>query len=125
MMTDKRTIVVMDDSSIVLDATRAVLEANGYAVRAASNLAELETALTAVRPDLLVLDVQMPEMFGDDVAQVLRHVRSLAVPIVLFSDIDEKALADRAREAGVDGCVTKRAGMPALLAKVAQLTSAT
>ncbi len=120
-----RTILLMDDSSIVLDTTKAVFEANGYAVRAASNLAELETALASAPPDLVVLDVQMPEMFGDDVAQVLRNVRSMNVPIVLFSDIDEKALAERASEAGVNGYVTKRDGVLALLTKVASLVERT
>ena len=121
----KGKILVMDDSQVVLRAMEAVLRAVGYDVKAAANLSELEAALDVARPDLFVLDVQMPEMFGDDVAQVLRHVRSMSVPIILFSDIDEKALAERGRDAGADAYVTKRAGLPALLARVEELTSRT
>ena len=111
-------VVVMDDSEVVLHALKAFLEANGYAVRAAANLTELETVLALGKPDLFVLDVQMPEMFGDDVAQVLRDVRNMKKPVILFSDIEESALAARGQEAGVAAYVTKRAGMGALLAKI-------
>ena len=123
-MTAARTVVLLDDSEIILGAARACLEARGYAVRTAANLGELERALAATRADLFVLDVQMPEMFGDDLAQVLREVRSLRVPIVLFSDIDEESLDRRGREAGVAACVPTRAGLPGLLARIDALLGA-
>jgi DNA-binding response OmpR family regulator len=111
----------MDDSEIVLSATEAILRDRGFDVKAASNLEQLEQAIQAGRPLLFVLDVQMPEMFGDDVAQVLREIRQMSVPIVLFSDIDERALAERGREAGVQACVPKRAGLGALIDNVERL----
>jgi DNA-binding response OmpR family regulator len=114
----QRTIFIFDDSAVILAAAKAYFEANGYLVHTAIDLRELEGALATTSPDLIVLDVQMPEIFGDDVAQVLRNVRDLKVPIVLFSDIDEADLARRGREAGV-ASVPKRAGLPALLAEVA------
>jgi len=113
-----KTIIVMDDSEVVLHAVKAYLQSKGYDVRAAANLAELETAIASGRPSLFVLDVQMPEMFGDDVAQVLREVRSMKVPVILFSDIDESALAARGRDAGAAAYVTKREGMGALVAQI-------
>jgi CheY-like chemotaxis protein len=117
----QRTIVLLDDSEIVLDAAKACLEGAGYAVRATTNLEQLEAALASGRPDLFVLDVQMPEMYGDHVAQVLRQMRNLTVPIILFSDIDEAALAERGREAGVEAWVAKREGLGALLSRVQTL----
>jgi CheY-like chemotaxis protein len=118
--TSKR-VVVMDDSPVVLLAVRACLDEAGYTTAAAANLAELEVAILDGPPDLFVLDVQMPEMYGDDVAQVLLHVRSLKVPMVLFSDIDDDLLAERGREAGVTAWVSKREGLEALLSKVESL----
>jgi DNA-binding response OmpR family regulator len=114
----RRTVFLLDDSKLVLDAAKETLEARGYDVRATANIAELEHELQTVRPDLFVLDVYMPEMFGDDVAQVLRDIRKLDVPIVLFSDVDEASLVERGREAGVQACVPKHAGLPALVAQV-------
>jgi CheY-like chemotaxis protein len=118
-----KSVLVMDDSEVVRMAVAAVLEDSGYDVRAVANLAELEAALAASAPDLVILDVQMPEMFGDDVAQVLRRVRNYDLPIVLFADIEDAALAQRGREAGADSWVTKRAGVVALLAKVEELVA--
>jgi DNA-binding response OmpR family regulator len=117
-MSAQKTILVMDDSVIVLETLKAVFEANGYTVRTAENLTELEAARAGGEPDLFVLDVQMPEAFGDDVAQVLRDVRSVKRPIFLFSSLEETVLAARAAEAQVDGWVSKSAGVLALLARV-------
>ena len=112
-----KTIVVMDDSAIVLDAVRMVLEAQGFAVRTAATLAELEARLGESAPDMFILDVQMPEMFGEDVAQVLRDVRDFRVPILLYSSVEESALAERARDAGVEH-LPKQAGTLALVERV-------
>jgi DNA-binding response OmpR family regulator len=100
---------------------RAVLEDAGYAVLTAANLTELEAARARSAPDLFVLDVQMPEAFGDDVGQILRNVRRVDVPILLFSALEEPALRDRATDAELDGYVSKSAGIAALLARVQEI----
>jgi DNA-binding response OmpR family regulator len=120
-MSQPKLVLVMDDSALVLETVRAVLEQGGYAVATAENLEQLETECARAKPDLFVLDVQMPEIFGDDVGQVLREVRKMNVPILLFSSLEESDLARRAREAALDGYVTKRAGMGALLQRVVSL----
>jgi DNA-binding response OmpR family regulator len=117
------TVLIMDDSEIVLETVRATLEAGGASVHSAMNLAEMETQLRTCRPDVVVLDVQMPEMFGDDLASVLRHVRSMSVPILLFSDMDEAALAKRVRDAAIEGYVAKKDGVGALLARISELST--
>jgi DNA-binding response OmpR family regulator len=119
-----KTILVMDDSALVLDAVGEALEANGFAVMKAANLADLERHCEGPAPDLFVLDVQMPEIFGDDVGQVLRGVRAMRVPIILFSNMPESVLADRARDASLDGYVSKTAGVDALVDRVASLIAA-
>jgi two-component system torCAD operon response regulator TorR len=118
-MTDaKKTILVMDDSHVVLDTLRAVFEGAGYDVATVANLDELESARKGVKPDLFILDVQMPEAFGDDVARVLREVKRVNAPILLFSGLSEDVLAARARDAALAGYVSKNAGLGALLARV-------
>jgi two-component system OmpR family response regulator len=108
----------MDDSMVILETLRAVLENAGYDVTTAANLRELEDVRALVTPDLFVLDVQMPEAYGDDVARVLREVRQVSVPILLFSSLDDEALATRAREAELDGFVSKNRGVGPLLERV-------
>lgn len=117
-MTAPKTIFVLDDSEIVLELVRTELTQAGYAVQATSDLAELERLRTTSKPDLVLLDVQMPELFGDDIGMVLRDVHKLACPIYLLSSLDPTDLEQRAAEAGLDGYISKRDGMAAVVRKV-------
>ncbi len=116
-MTRKR-ILIMDDSSLVLDLAQAALEEAGFQVSVAADLAAFEQARGEHPPDLILLDVQMPEAFGDDIGGVLRAVRAVAVPIVLFSNLGDTELKQRAREAGIDGFISKREGLEVLVGRV-------
>jgi CheY-like chemotaxis protein len=118
---EKKLVLVMDDSEIVRDTLDALLQASGYDVRTAATLDELERHRAECVPDIYVLDVQMPEAFGDDVGALLRDVQRVGVPIVLFSSLSADALAQRAEEAGLSGYVSKTDGVPALLAQIGRL----
>ncbi|HJZ87337.1 MAG TPA: response regulator [Polyangia bacterium] len=117
-------VLILDDSPLILEVARAALEQAGYGVLVAATLDELEHHRVHGRPDLVLLDVNMPEAFGDDVAAVLRTIRGLKVPILLFSNLDEDELARRAAEAGIDGFISKRAGIPAFVERVRALLAA-
>jgi DNA-binding response OmpR family regulator len=71
--------------------------------------------------DLILMDVQMPELYGDDVAAVLRHVRGARARIFLFSNLPQEELEQRASEAGLDGYINKRDGMDALVSQLREL----
>ena len=114
----RKKILVIDDSPLVLELTRGVLEEAGFAVAIASNLTAFEEERRRTPPDLILVDVQMPEAFGDDVGQLLRDVRRVGVPIILFSSLSERALAERTEEAGLTGYVPKAAGVGALLERI-------
>ena len=117
----RKQILIMDDSALVLEMTRQALVAAGYDVICARDLAELDAHRASATPDLILLDVQMPEAFGDDIGMVLRAGRGVRVPILLFSNLDEHELAERARGAEIDGYVSKHAGLPALIERVREL----
>jgi DNA-binding response OmpR family regulator len=68
--------------------------------------------------DLILMDVQMPELFGDDVAAVLRHERAITTPIYLFSTLPPAELSERVRDAQLDGYISKDIGMTNLVAEV-------
>ncbi len=116
-----KRILLMDDSPIFLEVTRAALEAEGYGVACASNLAELEQARSQGSLDLVLMDVQMPEVFGDDVALTLRHAYGVAVPIYLLSSLDDADLAERVKWAQVEGFISKNRGLEALLGEVRRI----
>ncbi|MCA9591171.1 MAG: response regulator [Myxococcales bacterium] len=117
-------VLAIDDSVLTLAAIKIALEAAGFIVDTASDLASFTELRARERHDLFVVDVQMPEAFGDDVAGALRGVYGEAAPIVLFSGLPEDELRDRAMLAGVAGHVSKKAGLGALVSKVRDLTSA-
>jgi CheY-like chemotaxis protein len=116
-----KRILLMDDSPIFLEVTRAALEAKGYSVVCASTLAELEVARAQGHSDLVLMDVQMPEVFGDDVALTLRHAYGIEVPIYLLSSLEDADLADRVAWAEVEGFISKNKGLEAVIQEVQRI----
>ena len=117
-----KRVLVVDDSPIVRSATRQALVDAGYEVETRKSFEDLEERGVAGF-DLILMDVQMPQLFGDDVAMALRHHRKLATPIYLYSTLDAADLAERARNAGIDGYISKSAGMEALVSHVRRILS--
>jgi|SRR5688572_24427959 DNA-binding response OmpR family regulator len=119
MPTLKR-ILIVDDSPVVLAAAKHALEADGFAVETRSGVDEIG-ALGARGFDLILMDVQMPELYGDDVAVALRTQRDVATPIYLFSTLGDAELAVRAKEAQLEGYISKQGGMDHLRAEVRRI----
>jgi DNA-binding response OmpR family regulator len=116
----RRRIVVMDDSQASLEVVSAILAEAGYQVDVASTLAELVSAVD--RPvDLVLMDVDMPDVDGGELALTLRRIRGLTARILLYSALDEKELAVRAQSAEADGFLSKSSGAEAMLARIAEL----
>lgn len=113
----RRRVLLVDDSPLFLEIVKTALEDAGYSVLCADSLSEVER-LTSARPDLVLMDVQMPEAFGDDVAMVMRGMRGVKVPIYLLSSLDTDELSRRAAEAEVDGFISKNAGIEHLIERV-------
>lgn len=113
--TAKKTILVFDDSPMILELTRAALESAGFTVAVAEDLATFEQHRGALDPDLILVDVQMPEAFGDDVVLTLREGHGVRVPILLVSSLEESELATRAERARAAGYIQKKAGMTELV----------
>lgn len=112
-----KRILLMDDSEIFLEVFRTALEKEGYEVVCANGLAQL--AEVRQGPSHLVLmDVQMPEAFGDDIAFTLRNVYGISAPIYLLSALDEADLADRVAWAGIEGYISKELGVEAIIGRV-------
>ena len=120
----KRRVLILDDSQVTLDLLRLALEQAGFDVTTAADLASFERgAAMTPAPDIVLIDVQMPEAYGDDVASTLRGARNVQVPILLISTLDEQELERRAAEAGVDGFVSKQAGADAVVRRVGEMLS--
>lgn len=118
-----RKILIIDDDQAHLDSARGILEAEGYEVFTHNQPFGATNAVIRLQPDLVLLDVNMPALSGDRLAEVMRanaHTRN--VKVALHSSNDEDHLRTTARRLGLDGYICK--GSPATLRrKVAGLVA--
>jgi DNA-binding response OmpR family regulator len=114
-------VLVIDDSPMLVELTVRALTAAGYQASGAMDLASLEQKLAEGPFALILMDVNMPEMFGDDVVEYLRSQKKVTSKLVLYSDIPEAELATKARASGADGYILKGGGLEAVLEGVTKL----
>ncbi|MFQ5876858.1 MAG: PleD family two-component system response regulator [Acidobacteriota bacterium] len=82
----QRTIMVVDDDADIADMTRVILEQSGYQVIPAASGAEALRKLRRAQPDLIILDINMPEMDGWQVLRLLKaEARTSRIPVAMFS----------------------------------------
>jgi CheY-like chemotaxis protein len=104
-------VLVIDDSPMMVQLITQALVGVGLAADAASNLAELDKQLDAHFYDLVLVDVNMPEMYGDDVVEFLKVQRQIKAKLYLYSDISEEELTAKTAAVGADGYITKSSGL--------------
>jgi DNA-binding response OmpR family regulator len=115
-------IVLVDDEPLTLEALRRLLVRAGHAVLAYSNGAAALDWLSHNRPDLVILDIVMPEMSGYDVCRRLRaRARLRDVPVVFLTSKDRTSDMAEASASGSDLFVTKPVLAARLLKMVADL----
>ena len=112
----KPIILVVDDELQILRVMRASLPVRGYEVRTAPGGKEALDELHKQMPDLIILDLMMPEMSGLEVCQRVREFSD--VPIIVLSAKGEERNKVAALDAGADDYITKPFGMEELLARV-------
>ncbi len=118
MVTGIRALVVDDDAD-VRGLVRALLERWGAIVREAADGREALRLLYEARPDVIVLDVAMPQLDG---WQTLERIRDLSdVPVLMLTARDTELEKVRGLRAGADDYVTKPFGRQELLARVGVL----
>jgi DNA-binding response OmpR family regulator/two-component sensor histidine kinase len=99
------TILIVDDDDSIRSLLNQELGEHGYTIREASNGKEALDSVRANKPDLVLLDIMMPEMNGFDVAAVLKNdPDTMDIPIIVLSVVQDKA---RGFRIGVDRYLTK------------------
>jgi two-component system KDP operon response regulator KdpE len=109
-------VLVVDDEAPILRALRINLAARKYQVSTASDGASGLAAMARDRPDVLILDLGLPDMDG---IEVIRGVRGwTTTPIIVLSAWGQESQKVAALDAGADDYVTKPFGMDELLARL-------
>ncbi len=115
-MGEQRTILVVDDEPKLVAVVRDYLERDGYRVIAADDGREALERFRQVEPDLVILDLMLPEFDGLEVCRRLR--RESRVPIIMLTARAEEIDEMLGLELGADDYVTKPFSPRALLARV-------
>jgi two-component system OmpR family response regulator len=102
-----KSILIIDDDDLVLQFAHLVLGQAGYLVSSART-AELGLATLAHAPaSLLLLDINLPDMTGLKVLEILRRHRRSKTPVVMMTAKGDAATIGRALAAGANGYIVK------------------
>ena len=116
MMVKAATILVVDDEPQIRRVMRATLTAEGYVIVEAHDGREALEKFLSERPDLIILDMNMP---GVDGVEACREIRSSStVPIIMLTVRSAEKDKVRALDAGADDYVVKPFGIQELLARI-------
>ena len=117
-MTSSATkVLVVDDEPPIRKLLRVGLGAEGYAIVEAMNAAEAIAIVAAGRPDIVLLDLGLPDMQGHDLLAKWR-AEMIELPIIILSSRTDEAGIVRALELGADDYVTKPFGTRELVARI-------
>jgi CheY-like chemotaxis protein len=124
-MTDSlATVLVVDDSPLVLDIVREALEARGYRVETTDDPLECERIFAEVAPDVLVVDIEMPVLDGASLIRLIQRNRLHRCVALLFSDRSHAELTATIRACEADGGAKKTPDCGDLISLIAsKLTS--
>jgi CheY-like chemotaxis protein len=115
-----RRVLIIDDDPIVLAMSADVLGKAGFMVRTASTLNAFYLATAAWSPEIVLMDVCMPEMTGNELCRLVK-TSIPGIPVVLFSALPEDHLQQLARTCGADAHVAKTEGLAGLVTNLTNL----
>jgi DNA-binding response OmpR family regulator len=100
-------VLVVDDDEMYLKLTARLLRGAGYDVVTRSDVIGTSVAVKSERPDLVLIDLNMPLINGDRLVPLIRRARTDPPFIVLYSGIDAVLLEQRAADCGADTWIQK------------------
>ena len=116
MSNNKYKILVVEDDRNILSMIQTVLETNGYQVLTAQRCQQGILMLSSHMPDLVVLDLGLPDMDGEEFIRITR--RSSMIPIIVLSARSDEQDKISALDLGANDYITKPFGTGELLARV-------
>ena len=116
-MSDKRTILLIEDEHAISNFICRALTANDYKTIPAFSGKEGLSLFFSHSPDLVLLDLGLPDMDGQDVLAQLRDLPR-EVPVIIISARDRESEKVKALDMGADDYVVKPFGVPELLARI-------
>ena len=120
-MAQPARILVVEDHPINVKVAQALLETEGYEVIVARDGATALQTARSLTPDLILLDLKLPDIAGLDIARQLKaDPVTRTIPLVALTAYAMRGDEERARAAGCDGYVTKPINREAFMHEVAR-----
>jgi two-component system alkaline phosphatase synthesis response regulator PhoP len=115
----QKKILIADDNEHVRESLASILEDEGYALWIAKDGAEALRKVREVSPDILILDVTMPEMSGYEVCRIIKSDPDLKKTFVLMLSAKGQATEqERGKEVGADEYLVKPFSPSEILARI-------
>ena len=118
------TVLLTEDDIFLREGITELLKNSGYTVFAAATKQQTEAALSFCKPDIIILDVLLPDGSGIDICKSLRAGGS-TVPVLFLTACDDESEIVQGFDAGGDDYVTKPFGTKELLARIRSLLKRT
>ena len=116
MNTPRPTILIVEDETYILKVLKTLLEADAYRVLLAKNAAAAEMAVASHMPDLILLDLGLPDQDGIVFLQELRRWSQVPVIVVSARNLEQDKIL--ALDNGADDYIAKPFSAPELLARI-------
>jgi excisionase family DNA binding protein len=115
-------VLIVDDDGRLREYVRVNLEMEGYTIHEAASADEGMKVLDELRPDLVLLDVMMPQVDGWEMLRLMHERHGVgSIPVVMFSGKVDPQAADQAAERGAQGFIGKPFDPNELIAQTKQL----
>jgi len=119
-MTEKKIILAIDDDPLVLGTFTKFLTSD-YDLRISKSAADASMLMDKVKPDLIILDIEMPNISGFEFLHTIKkNPRYMSVPVIIVSGHCEPALIKHAEKGGATAVLAKPVTKEDLSAKISE-----
>jgi two-component system, OmpR family, alkaline phosphatase synthesis response regulator PhoP len=119
---EPKKILIADDNENIREALTYLLEDEGYKLWMAKDGAEALREVKSVRPDIIFLDIMMPEMNGYDVCRIIKNDPELKKTyVIMLTAKGQVAEQERGKEVGADEYIVKPFSPMEILTKIKRL----
>lgn len=102
------TIAIIEDDQVISQMYRMKFESDGFTVHVAGNGESGINVVEETKPDLILLDMQMPGMNGDEaLAEIRKHDWGKDIPVIVLTNLGEEEAPKNLRSLGIESYIVK------------------
>lgn len=123
-MSESKTILIIEDSAASIKYIRSHLEKEGFRTVVAENGFTGLNKVREVRPDLVLLDIMLPDLDGHKLCRMIKFNRAYKdIPVAMFTSRDTEEDAELAKKCGADAFILKNTHIAIVIETIRRLVS--